>query len=412
MSVLANQGPLVIFKSNPLSTVGTGSAGQNPDEGPNLEHIGGGLLDPRQPFTYYPGMGQFVGGTFATPTIYGHMGGDYVTIDQVPSTASASNIAGSQSPAAGAINLVTSSAAGVTINVSITRADTGATVTGLLAIDNPMRGWQFGQSGAVGVWDPTTAISRAVSITSGSNDGALTFTVSGYDIYGYPMSENITGASGAAANGKKAFKYISSVTHTGSVAGTLTVGTQDLVGLPLRSDRFPDVTGMFWNSQWITTPSTGYTAAVTTNPATTTTGDVRGTISLSGVTGGASSNGTLRLTVYQAPSVINVASGQAQTATISNASPGVVTINSNGFSANQTIQFTTTGGLPAPLVPCTTYYVIAPTTNTFNVALTAGGAAINTTSAGSGTHTCYSYASSTIQTCLYGVAQNLASNNG
>jgi hypothetical protein len=73
--------------------------------------------------------------------------------------------------------------------------------------------------------------------------------------------------------------------------------------------------------------------------------------------------------------------------TISQASPGVVTWNLSALPQLQPVVFTTTGSLPAPLVPGTTYYVINPTANTFNVSATPGAAPINTTSAGSGTHT-------------------------
>ena len=50
------------------------------------------------------------------------------------------------------------------------------------------------------------------------------------------------------------------------------------------------------------------------------------------------------------------------------------------------ITLTTTGYLPPPLLPGRTYYVLNSTGTTFNLAATAGGAAINTTAAGSGTH--------------------------
>jgi len=75
------------------------------------------------------------------------------------------------------------------------------------------------------------------------------------------------------------------------------------------------------------------------------------------------------------------------TVTISNASPGVVTLASHGFVANDPVVFSTSGSLPTGLTPGTTYYVkTVLTANTFTVSATAGGAAINTSSAGSGTH--------------------------
>jgi hypothetical protein len=81
--------------------------------------------------------------------------------------------------------------------------------------------------------------------------------------------------------------------------------------------------------------------------------------------------------------------GDAATCTISNATPGVVTHTAHGKEANTPIVFTTTGALPTGLSLLTQYYVSATglTANTYQVSATAGGASINTSSAGSGTHT-------------------------
>jgi hypothetical protein len=76
------------------------------------------------------------------------------------------------------------------------------------------------------------------------------------------------------------------------------------------------------------------------------------------------------------------------TCTISNASPAVVTLNSHGLSNDDPVVFRTTGGLPTGLTAGIVYYVVNKATNTFQVAATVGGAAINTSSAGSGTHYC------------------------
>jgi hypothetical protein len=80
-------------------------------------------------------------------------------------------------------------------------------------------------------------------------------------------------------------------------------------------------------------------------------------------------------------------SGYRSTVTITIASPGVVTWTAHGHSANEPIIITTSGALPTGLTAGTTYYVINPTTNTFQLSATSGGAAINTTGAQNGTHT-------------------------
>jgi len=99
----------------------------------------------------------------------------------------------------------------------------------------------------------------------------------------------------------------------------------------------------------------------------------------------------------------------SSTVTISNASPGVVTWTANGLVVNAPVFFETTGGLPTGLTAAvkaagavapqtylanpTLYYVkTILDANTFTVSATPGGAAINTSSAGSGTHTAFANA--------------------
>jgi hypothetical protein len=71
-------------------------------------------------------------------------------------------------------------------------------------------------------------------------------------------------------------------------------------------------------------------------------------------------------------------------ASISVASPAVVT-STVTIATGTPITFSTSGALPTGLTPGITYYALASTGTSFNLALTAGGTAINTTGAGSGT---------------------------
>lgn len=73
--------------------------------------------------------------------------------------------------------------------------------------------------------------------------------------------------------------------------------------------------------------------------------------------------------------------------TISVASPAVVTWDTVAPAAGKTVVLSTTGALPTGLATATTYYVVNPSGNTFQLAATLGGTPINTTGAGSGTHT-------------------------
>lgn len=74
-------------------------------------------------------------------------------------------------------------------------------------------------------------------------------------------------------------------------------------------------------------------------------------------------------------------------ATISIASPAVITSSGHGLIAGQLVTLSSTGTLPIPLTPGQKLYVVNPSTNTFSVALTPGGTAINTSGSQSGTQT-------------------------
>lgn len=78
---------------------------------------------------------------------------------------------------------------------------------------------------------------------------------------------------------------------------------------------------------------------------------------------------------------------ESATVTISNAEPAVVGWVGHGLPNGTPVVFSTTGALPTGLTAGTTYYVINASTDTFQVAATPLGAAIDTSGAGSGTHT-------------------------
>lgn len=262
MGITPFSGPVIGVRDNPLGSVGTGSANQNSQSAPWLALQGYGIHDQRYPFTYKNG------GDPTTQKAYGYFASSYMPVlDQAMSAISAVNIAAAQAiTTAVAMTLVSSSGAGITVATSITRADNGATVTGLLAIDTAMAGVGFGQDATLNIWDPTKSVARNVRITSNADDSAGLFTVIGYDLYGYPMSEAITGTNNSVANGKKAFKYITSVTPSGTVASTsCSVGTGDVIGLPLRCDRIPYLSVWWGNPQgMIIGPGGSLTAAEVT----------------------------------------------------------------------------------------------------------------------------------------------------
>lgn len=182
----------------------------------------------------------------------GPMGRVYV-FDCVPLTSNAANICASQTPTgSGALTLLTTSTLG---GKRIVRSD-GVTVTQL---DTP----------------------RALSVTTGTGTTTSSnITITGWDLYGQPMSEVI--ASGTVAstttNGKKAFYQILSVSGSAATTSTITVGTTQLLGVPVRITNGVYLCHVGWSTGFAIDSGT-LAVADTTNPATTTTGDVRGTFS-------------------------------------------------------------------------------------------------------------------------------------
>ena len=132
----------------------------------------------------------------------GPMGRVYVW-DVIPQTLQTANIAASQTASgAGALTLTAGTSA-----KSVVRAD-GTTV---IQLDTP----------------------RALAVNTSTTARAV--TVSGYDYYGQAMSETITvSVAGTPVNGKKAFYQVSGATIAGS-ATAVTIGTTDILGLPLRA---------------------------------------------------------------------------------------------------------------------------------------------------------------------------------
>ncbi|MFA5039987.1 MAG: SUMF1/EgtB/PvdO family nonheme iron enzyme [Candidatus Omnitrophota bacterium] len=70
--------------------------------------------------------------------------------------------------------------------------------------------------------------------------------------------------------------------------------------------------------------------------------------------------------------------------TLTIASPCVVTYTNHGLPANSPITFSTTGALPTGITAGNTYYVKAPTANTFNISTSPGQANVNTSGSQSG----------------------------
>jgi hypothetical protein len=186
----------------------------------------------------------------------GPMGRVYLW-DVIPTVAAANNIALSQATVGANQQLVLTAGAGTTTRV-------GTDNRGMVVLDTPRCVVVAGTAGAP-------------------------FIIRGLDQYGALMTESLA----AAGTTKKAFKTIVSI--TAAVAGTaMTVGTTNLLGLPFRLTDLG-----YWISAKVTGANTQLAAtpvlADQTDPATSSTGDVRGTVDM-----GASADGVKRLVVLLA----------------------------------------------------------------------------------------------------------------
>lgn len=302
MGITAFPGSVIVFGQAPARSTGPLPTDYNSNDGPSMFNVGAFIMDPRYAYAYSPGNAP-------TAVVYGWggIGGSIPVIDQVPTVVSTNSVAQSQVPASGtALTLTASNTNNVTIGVSITSPETGNTVSGLRAIDGAMTTVTFGSDANVAAWNPQTSISRCVTITVASStrdDSAGSWTIAGRDIYGYTVTETITGSSiGGTLTSRKAYKYISAITPSGTIASTgVIVGVADVYGLPLFASNGQYVTTYFNNA--LVVSSTNVTAGQTLGTtATSTTPDVRGTF-----TSSVASDGSRRLYMAVTPSVAAMA---------------------------------------------------------------------------------------------------------
>lgn len=323
MGITAESGPVIVYGFTQTSS---GQVTEyNEERGPSMNDLGQGMLDPRAPYTYQPGAAV---GT----KVRGFWNG-YAAVDQIPGTISTNCIALAQAPTSSGfiLTLCTCSSVNsvITNNVVITPPEGGAPVTMPIGIDmgtatssnNGLQSISFGSGGTINLWDPRAMVARTISWTgsSGGSSGELgvTLWVAGRDVYGFKMTEAITGSSSSASagaityKGKKAFKYISgcTLTTTGSVTGStlIIVGVNDTYGFPMRVDN-AGYTTVWWGSSQInnlvTLSSLGHTFASTAT-ATSTTGDVRGTFTSTGASNSSGSS-NYRLIMFVTPSAQNL----------------------------------------------------------------------------------------------------------
>ena len=127
---------------------------------------------------------------------------------------------------------------------------------------------------------------RTVNVDStNAGDTTQTVTVTGTDYWGQAQTETIALNGLTAVAGQKSFKTITAVAVSALLAGNLTVGNEDVFGLPYRVTD----AGYFLRTGWagaVADDAGTFAAADTTSPATATTNDVRGTYALSSAADG------------------------------------------------------------------------------------------------------------------------------
>lgn len=281
MGITAWPGPNLTFG---ITRTSSGAVQEyNDQQGPNVAYAGNMLYDPRPEYGYMPGQGV----TAKTWGWWANKG----LVDATPGTWTDVTVAASQTPTAGtALTLSTGSSGAVTVGVTLQPATKDDPVT-VIAFDstyaNVPQGLDFGESGSISGWDPRLAVTRGVTILKSCTTGSslATFTIQGYDLYGYAITEVLTGTStdGSTNIGSvKAYKYIESITPGGTVGTTaVSVRLSSVLGfpLPVRSGAQVVLKTGTSTSIAVTAISSLITYAATLTP-TATGPDVYGTVSI------------------------------------------------------------------------------------------------------------------------------------
>jgi len=129
-------------------------------------------------------------------------------------------------------------------------------------------------------------------VSSNAGDTTQTVTLTGTDINGYTITavKTLNGTSTVIFD--KAFKTVTSVVVSATMAGNLSVGSSDRFGLPVVVSNVAYIASVKWNSTLASDAGT-FVAADATSPATASTTDARGMYTPSAN----ASNGVRRLVI-------------------------------------------------------------------------------------------------------------------
>lgn len=119
-------------------------------------------------------------------------------------------------------------------------------------------------------------VARGVSVTSNNAaDTTQTATFTGTDEYGETLVETLSLNGAATIAGLKAFKTVTQIALSAACTGSISAGSTDVLGLPLRLKTVADHLKVFFND--IADASATVVKGDATT-ATATTGDIRGTV--------------------------------------------------------------------------------------------------------------------------------------
>ena len=119
-------------------------------------------------------------------------------------------------------------------------------------------------------------VPRGISVVSSNvGDTTQTITLRGFDEYGIAMTEVIALNGTTGVNGKKAWKTVVSYQASAALAGTLSIGITNVLGLPILIPAAAYLFGEFLDNA--KNANAGTTVAGSASVVSGTTGDVRGT---------------------------------------------------------------------------------------------------------------------------------------
>lgn len=313
MGINAVNGPNLTF-GNAVKNSTDGITGVNADyngqRAPDVSDLAYAMMDPRAAFSYQPGN------AVADP-VYAFFN-SAGSVDYVPTAASTiAIVANTASSGTSALTLQAASSARGTYATNTIAPESGATLTSILTLDSSadsLRYNSFGSDGTIRTWAPGWGAGRCIQVvTSSYTDTAV--TVSGRDVYGFKLTETIPVSSNGSITssyggiGRKAFKYVTSVTNSSTPSSTgISVGTTDRFGVPLYTPYLGGAITVRVSSvatiqnAAVALTSANFTLASTAATQTSTTPDVRGVYISSLV-----SDGTVRLQIGITPSASGAA---------------------------------------------------------------------------------------------------------